>query len=45
MEITAETIRDYLPYYLTEDEKRGIVNELNQFQRLIPLSQVGQYVV
>ena len=31
MEITAETIRDYLPYYLTEDAKRGIVNELNQF--------------
>src|SRR5487761_1146463 len=31
MEITAETIRDYLPYYLTEDAKRGIVNELKQF--------------
>ena len=31
MTITAEAIRDYLPYYLTEEAKVGIINELNKF--------------
>src|SRR5712692_4004341 len=31
MEITPEAIRDYLPYYLTEEAKIGIVNELRKF--------------
>jgi hypothetical protein len=31
MVISAESIREYLPYYLTEDAKVGIINELKKF--------------
>jgi hypothetical protein len=31
MDINPETIRDYLPYYLTEQDKVGIANELKNF--------------
>ena len=31
MAITSEAIRDYLPYYLTEEAKVGIIQELNDF--------------
>jgi hypothetical protein len=31
MVLTDETIRTYLPYYLTENVKQGIINELNNF--------------
>jgi hypothetical protein len=31
MALTDETIRTYLPYYLTTEAKRGIINELNKF--------------
>jgi hypothetical protein len=31
MVITADAIREYLPYYLTEEAKVGIVNELKKF--------------
>jgi hypothetical protein len=31
MALTPETIQDYLPYYLTEKAKVGIINELNKF--------------
>jgi hypothetical protein len=31
MVITAEAIREYLPYYLTEEVKVWIINELNKF--------------
>jgi hypothetical protein len=31
MAISAEAIRDYLPYYLTEEAKVGIINELKKF--------------
>src|SRR5437660_1271202 len=32
MQITSETIQDHLPYYLTEDAKRGVLKELKNFQ-------------
>jgi hypothetical protein len=32
MAISEQAIRDYLPYYLTEEAKVGIVRELNKFQ-------------
>src|SRR5690242_3972081 len=31
MEITSGTIRDHLPYYLTEEAKSGILKELENF--------------
>jgi hypothetical protein len=31
MVISADTIRDYLPYYLTDEAKVGIINELQKF--------------
>ena len=40
MEITPDTIRDYLPYYLTERAKVGIVNELGKFH----LGQMQYYL-
>jgi hypothetical protein len=40
MAINADTIRDYLPYYLTEDAKAGILNELRKF----PLGEMQYYL-
>jgi hypothetical protein len=31
MEITPESIKDHLPYYLTQEAKTGIVQELQKF--------------
>jgi hypothetical protein len=31
MEITTDTIRDHLPYYLTEQAKTGVLRELERF--------------
>src|SRR6516162_636996 len=31
MVLSADAIRDYLPYYLTEEAKVGVINELKKF--------------
>jgi len=43
MEITPETIKDHLPYYLTQEAKIGIVQELQKFPDNLQYYLQGQY--
>lgn len=42
MAITAETIRDHIPYYLTQNQKDGLLKALAEFPRPIPY-YIGRY--
>lgn len=43
MEVTAETIRDQIPYYLTQEQKKGLLKALREFPRGTQYYLTGMY--